>query len=404
MRALTALFLVCFSIGKIAAQTHHQVRTDTVQHEVTDNKHRVLTNPFWDNWFVGVGAGSQMFFGDHDKQMEFMDRQSLVYEFYLGKWFTPGIGVRAGVNAGRLKGLTQNADWSKPAHSTGVRYDKIPWDGYWLEESELDYFHVKADVLFNLSNLLGGYKADRFYEISPYVGLGWIVSYNKPKAREVSANIGVYNTFRLSEAIDLTLDIRGASVNDRFDQETGQRKEEGLLTGLVGIKYNFRKRDWDRAAYKEVRYNEEDLSALREVANQNELLRQQLADAKGKTITEVIVEKERSVLAAPLLVTFPIDTWIVSNDIRVNLGFFAKVIQEGDSDIVYQITGYADKGTGSSKRNEKLSRERANVIYNILVDEFGVSPSQLQKEHHGGVENMFYDDPRVSRAVIVRAQ
>lgn len=404
MKTQIAVFLACLAMSKLTAQTNYQVRTDTIQHEITENKHRVLTNPFWDNWFIGLGAGSQMFFGDHDKQMEFADRQSLVYEVYFGKWFTPGIGVRAGANAGKLNGLTQNAAWTTPAHSTGVRYDKIPWEGYWLERSELEYFHIKSDVLFNLSNLLRGYKADRFYEISPYVGLGWMVSYNKPKAREVSANIGIYNTFRLSDAFDLTLDIRGASVNDRFDQETGQRKEEGLLTGIVGLKYNFRKRDWDRATYKEVRYNTSDIEALREVARENESLRQQLADAKGKTITEVVVEKERSVLAAPILVTFPIDTWIVSNEARVNLGFFAKVIKNGDSDIVYQITGYADKGTGSKKRNEKLSRERANVIFNVLVDEFGVSPSQLRKEHRGGVENMFYDDPRVSRAVIVKAE
>lgn len=404
MKAQIVVLIACLSMSMATAQTHYQVRKDTVQYEITENKHRVLTNPFWDNWFIGLGAGSQMFFGDHDKQMELGDRQSLVYEFSFGKWFTPGIGVRIGANAGRLNGLTQNAPWTKPAHSTGVRYEKIPWEGYWLEYSELEYFHIKSDVLFNLSNLLYGYKADRFYEISPYVGLGWMVSYNKPKAREVSANLGVYNTFRLSDAFDLTLDIRGASVNDRFDQEGGERKEEGLLTAIVGLKYNIRKRDWDRAKYKEVRYNEGDIEALREMARENETLRQQLADAKGKTITEIVVEKERSVLAAPILVTFPIDTWIVSNEARVNLGFFAKVIKEGDPNIVYQITGYADKGTGSKKRNEKLSRERANVIFNVLVEEFGVSPSQLRKDHKGGVDNMFYDDPRVSRAVIVRAE
>ena len=403
MKALIAVLLGFFALSNVSAQNPYEVRTDTIEHEITDNKHRVLTNPFWDNWFIGVGAGSQMFFGDHDKQMKFADRQSLVYEFYFGKWFTPGIGVRAGINAGRLNGLTQNASWSKPAHSTGVRYEKLPWDGYWLEYSELDYFHVKSDVLFNLSNLLRGYKPDRFYEISPYLGLGWMVSYTKPKAREVSANIGIYNTFRLNDAFDVTLDIRSASVNDRFDQEVGHRKEEGLLTGLVGLKYNFRKRNWDRAVNKEIRYNTADLEALRLAAKESDLLRQQLADAKGKTITEIVVEKERSVLAAPILVTFPIDTWIVSNDARVNLGFFAEVIKKGDATIVYQITGYADRGTGSKSRNEKLSRERANVIYEVLVNEFGVSPEQLRKEHRGGVDNMFYDDPRVSRAVIVIA-
>ncbi|HIY76879.1 MAG TPA: hypothetical protein H9825_11520 [Candidatus Sphingobacterium stercorigallinarum] len=51
-----------------------------------------------------------------------------------------------------------------------------------------------------------------------------------------------------------------------------------------------------------------------------------------------------------------------------------------------------------------MSRERANAIYQVLVNEFGVSPSQLRKIHQGGVENLFYDDPRLSRAVIVLAE
>lgn len=116
------------------------------------------------------------------------------------------------------------------------------------------------------------------------------------------------------------------------------------------------------------------------------------------------MEKERHILAAPILITFPIDKWTVSNQARVNLGYFADVIKQGNPDVVYQITGYADRGTGSVKRNALLSRERANAIYQVLVNEFGVSPSQLRKIHQGGVENLFYDDPRLSRAVIVLAE
>lgn len=65
------------------------------------------------------------------------------------------------------------------------------------------------------------------------------------------------------------------------------------------------------------------------------------------------------------------------------------------------ISGYADKGTGSPATNERLSKARAEAIYNVLVNEFGVPASQLTTSHYGGVDNMYYDDPRLSRAVIV---
>ena len=47
--------------------------------------------------------------------------------------------------------------------------------------------------------------------------------------------------------------------------------------------------------------------------------------------------------------------------------------------------------------------ERAEAVYDCLVNEYGVSESQLKIDYKGGVDNMFYDDPRLSRAVITRA-
>lgn len=54
--------------------------------------------------------------------------------------------------------------------------------------------------------------------------------------------------------------------------------------------------------------------------------------------------------------------------------------------------------------NEKLSKERAHAVYDCLVKEFGVKESQLRIDYKGGVENMFYNDPRLSRAVITRSE
>lgn len=357
------------------------------------------------NWFISAGAGIQVFFGDHDKQMDFVDRITPNYEINFGKWFTPGIGVRAGLNGYKIKGLTQNG-----AHSTGEKYvDKNGVDksghGYWLTIQEQKYFHVHGDVLFNLNNLFAGYKEDRFYSINPYVGIGWMVSPEKPKSREVSASLGILNQFRLSNKFNLFFDVRGAVVKDGFDSEMGERKEEGMGTATLGITYNFKKRNWDKPVniHDVISYSELELNKLRDKVNKlaadNDALKEQLANAKSETITEIKIEKQT--LAAPILVTFPIDTWKVSNEARVNLGFFANVIKQADPNIVYKITGYADKGTGTKARNTVLGRERAKVIYDVLVNEFKVPASQLITENKGGVENMYYDDPRLSRAVIV---
>lgn len=80
------------------------------------------------------------------------------------------------------------------------------------------------------------------------------------------------------------------------------------------------------------------------------------------------------------------------------------MIQQGNPNIIYRVTGYADAGTGTSEINERLSTERANAVYKCLVNEFQVSPKQLKVDHKGGVENMYYNDPKLSRAVISIAE
>lgn len=386
--------------SKLSIAQESFVKKDTVI-MLSNDKYVVKTNHFRDNWFMNLGAGAQIYFGDHNKQMKFSERLTPNYEFNVGKWFSPGIGVRAGVNGYKIKGVTQNG-----SHSTGDIYTGKPWDGYWLYNQEFNYFHLHGDVLFNLSNIFAGYNPDRFYTVSPYVGLGWMVTNDAPKQKEVSANLGLYNAFRLNNALDLTLDIRGAMVNDRFDGEDGNRKQDGTLSALIGFAYKFKQRGWEKPSTIVISYSEELLNSLRDkvrkLSEDNDALKQQLADAKGSTITDIKVEEK--ILAAPILVTFPINRSVVSNEARVNLGFFAEVIKGGNKNVIYKVTGYADKGTGTREINEKLSRERAKAIYDVLTREFDVSVSQLEVSYEGGVDNMFYDDPRLSRAVITIAK
>ncbi|MGJ1421548.1 OmpA family protein [Sphingobacterium spiritivorum] len=394
MRIISLLLIaLCISAAGSAQQS---IRKDTTV--VTDNsKYKVITNTFWSNWFLGAGAGTQVYFGDHNKQASLSENLTPHFGLHLGKWFSPGLGLRAGAEGYQIKGLTQNG-----SHSTGEVFDASRW----LEKKKFNYYHIYGDVLFNLSNICSGYNPQRFYTISPYIGLGWMVTNDAPKQREVSANLGLYNAFRLADALDLTLDIRGSMVNDRFDGEVGGRKEEGSLSALIGLTYKFKKRGWEKSKTTIISYDEEELNSLRrkvnELAASNEALSRQLAESSGNTMTNVVVNKK--LLAAPILVTFAIGSSEVSNETRVNLGFFAKVIKDGDAQEVYKITGYADKGTGTSEINQRLSAMRAEAIKSVLVNEFAVPARQLTTVAAGGVDNMYYNDPRLSRAVIAFAE
>lgn len=390
------MFLVALFVG--ATTTAFAQTTETVT-ETKTVKESVVEEPegqsFWSNTFISVGVGGQMLFGDHEKQMRFGDRISPALDIAVGKWITPEVGVRLMYTGWSLNGATQNE-----ALGNGTALSNKPWHGYWLYEQDIKYFNLHGEVMFNLSNLFCGYNSKRVWNCSPYLGLGWMRVYKGGTTSEIAANLGIHNAFRLSDALDLNLDVRASLVNDDFDGERGGRSEEGILSATIGLSYKFKPRGW-KARVITV-YNETELDRLRTQMNElnaeNERLKNVPVDTVETVTTEVLLKE----VVAPCMVVFPINKSELSQDARVNLGMFAENVKKADKGIVYTITGYADAGTGNKAINEKLSKDRANAVYRCLVDEFGIAESQLKIDYKGGVENMFYDNPEMSRAVIVR--
>ena len=391
---LAALLLIVAAVPTFAQTSNMDEKV-----EYSTDKYKVETNRFWNNWFITVGGGAQIYFGDHDRQVDFGRRLAPALDVAVGKWFTPGIGVRLMYSGLQVKGATQKGAL---AHSTGVDVPGKGGNGYWLEKQKFNMSNVHADVMFNLSNLFCGYNEERVWNVSPYFGLGWAHVGEEPKFNDITANFGILNSWRLCSALDLNLDVRGAIVNDEFDGERGGAKGEGLLTATVGLTYRFKQRGWNRSKTV-VRYDNDALNEMRrkvdELSAANEALKKALVD-KNNTRAEVLVKE----IAAGNLVTFKIGKSKLSNEARANLGLLAEVIKQGDSKVVYTITGYADAGTGTKEFNERLSRNRTQAVFDCLTKEFNVPASQLRMVHKGGVDNMFYNDPRLSRAVITRGE
>ena len=67
----------------------------------------------------------------------------------------------------------------------------------------------------------------------------------------------------------------------------------------------------------------------------------------------------------------------------------------------FRVTGYADEQTGTAAYNEALSKQRAEAVYNVLVNKYNVNPNQLILSYKGGVADLFDGQPRLSRATIV---
>ena len=394
----TFVAAICLAAASTAfsqeAVTDDVVVEETI--EYSTDKHKVETNGFWSNWFVSAGAGVQMYFGDHDNNLKFGKRLSPSLDIAVGKWFSPEIGVRLMYNGLSAKGATR---WGV-AHSTG---DLVEGWNSGLYKSKFNYFNFQIDAMFNFTNIICGYKEDRLYNCSPYVGVGVMKVTDDPKEAAISGHFGIMNSFRISSAIDINLDLRGTLTSDELDGEIGGRWGEGMFAATVGITYKINPRGWNRAktVTRNV-YDNTELNRMREKLNRLNEENARLADELARKSQEKPVVKQ--IASANVLIVFPIGKSTLSNQARVSLGMLADAINAGDDSTVYTITGYADAGTGSKELNERLSKERAEAVRDCLVDEFGVDASQLKVDYKGGVENMFYDDPRMSRAVITSSK
>ena len=217
------------ALAGVSSVAMAQQKTEVVEEfgviQVQD-KYQVITNPFWSNWFFSIGGGAEATFGDNDKAGSFGKRISPTLNFAIGKWFTPGLGVRLQYSGLQARGYTYDAgaDYVK-----GTQMD----DGYYKQR--FDYMNLHGDVMFNLNALFGGYNQHRVYEIIPYVGAGFTHNYTKPHREALSVNAGIINRFRISNAIDINLELSAMGVEDKFDGEVGgDHGYDGVLSATVG--------------------------------------------------------------------------------------------------------------------------------------------------------------------------
>lgn len=402
---ICALCLAAAAPAALQAQEEVVVaKTETTV--VEPARQKVVTNGFWDNWFIQAGAGAQILFSDHDKQAKFGDRITPSIELGFGKWFSPVIGVRANINGYNAKGVTQNGEsleTGKVLHATHLVTPYKPlwadgdkmWKNGWLYKQEFKYYNIQLDVMIDLCNWIGGYNPDRLYRAIPYLGVGYAHVCERPQADEFTMNVGLQNAFRVNKHLDVNLNINTMIADDRFTGENGNRHFDAILGVTAGVTYRFNQTGWSTPISTTTTtyvYDNEGINNMRrQVADleaENQRLREQAARNR---VTELI--------ASGNIIFFKLDSYEISEMSRTNLKFLAQAIK--DSNAKYTVTGYADKGTGTPEYNEALSQKRAEAARNVLVDEFGVPADRLVVDYKGGVEDMFYNDPRLSRCVIV---
>lgn len=374
----------------LKAQVVEEVAVVQVQ-----DKYPVITNSFWDNWFFSLGGGASVLMGDGDYAGSFGKRISPTLNVAVGKWFTPGVGLRLQYSGLQAKGFTDQKDVDY------VRGNQFK-GGYYKQR--FDYMNLHGDVLFNLNALFGGYNRQRVYEVIPFVGAGFIHNYTKPRREALALNVGVLNRFRLSDALDINVEFSALGTEDKFDGEIGgSRSFDSMLNLTAGITYRFPSRGFRRPVPQLI--SQAELALLQDnlavMAARNAELQNALAEAKSQPVaevteTEVVLPSD----IAPRTVFFSIGSSEVSPREAMNLSYLAEQMKQFPQ-TTYTVNGYADAATGSAEFNKQLSLKRAQAVVDVLVHKYGIAADRLKADANGGVDR--FGQPILNRVVLVQS-
>ena len=131
----------------------------------------------------------------------------LHFNVSVGKWVAPGFGLRMQYSGLQAKGFTMNETAN---YVVGGSREDGSYKQRW------DYMNLHGDLMINLNTLFGGYNPNRVYEIIPYIGAGWAHSYSRPHTDAATFNAGVINRFRLSNAVDLNIELSATGLEGKI--------------------------------------------------------------------------------------------------------------------------------------------------------------------------------------------
>ena len=304
-------------------------------------RHPYLTNGLWDNWFISAGAGMNFFYDNAEWA------NGLALDVNVGKWITPSVGARVGFNG--IQGM----------------------------DKKFGYIH--GDAMWNISNAIGGYKESRFWDFVPYAHAGLLID-NPVAGKEIAAGAGLLNVVRLAKRLDLTLDVRGTVYR--------RQGPAGYISTNLGLSVNLGRTDWTRASEYHNAADQDKIAAAEAAAAALTAANAALAADKAK------LEKDNAALAAenakldkavkdalantgleevgPAAFYFEIGKTELSAKELKHLDYYMNNVLPNVKGKVTVITGTADSNTGYAKRNEYLSKKRAEYTAELLKSKYGV--------------------------------
>jgi len=260
------------------------------------------------------------------------------------------------------------------------------------EKYKWNFIQPALELHADLASLFAGWNPERLFNPYVFLGGGAAYSWNNDDAVEADkrfgvdfqklwhdsrwhlvARAGLGADFRLSDRVSVGLEANANMLPDHFNSKRGKRdNRDWHFNALVGVKFNLGR------TYRRT-------------------------EAVYETITppapqpQPVVEQPKEKIQFTVNIQFELNQSVIRSSEIPKLRRLLTYLENHPTAYV-RLTGYADKETGTPQINERLSRERASVVAQYIMDE-GVNESRIRKFAKGDRVQPF-DIPEDNRVTI----
>lgn len=367
--------------------------------------------------------------------------------------FYPGWYYQIQGGAGYTAGESTFGNLISPAAALGAGYQFTPvtsvrgvftgWQGKGsipkLGDEGLykfNYGQFNIDGVFDICNMVR-YNYKRIFNPYLVAGLGVNARFNNDEAQAIARSfpeknylwenptvsftgrVGLGMDIRLCQAVALTLEVCDNVLTDHFNSKYGDALEIGngkldfdyQINALAGLKFMFGQANARKAAIAaaEAAAAEAAAKAAAEAAARAAAEKAAAEKAAAEAAARAAAEKAAAEAAARAAaekaeratvenVYFELDKSIIRDSETAKIDNIIRILNKyPDSSVA--ISGYADKFTGTARRNMVLSKERSEIVKQALI-EAGIAESRIATAYYGDTEQVS-EVPELNRVSVI---
>ncbi|MCW4100463.1 OmpA family protein [Prevotella copri] len=326
---------------------------------------------FKKHFYLDIQGGGQYTLGE----AKFKDLLSPNIQGAIGYQFSPVFGLRAQMN-----GLWSKGGWAGFRSKVGEK----PYNAKY----KFKYIAPGVDFMFNLSNLFCGWNPSRVFNISAFAGGGINWAGGNQEINDIAAtleNLNDYNLeylwqgkkvrpygragidleFKVSKAVSIMLEGNANMISDKYNSKKADNPD-WYFNALAGVRINLGK-----SYTKKAKPVEEPAPAP---APKQEYVAPK-PEPKPAPVEKKVEEIRRDIF-------FTINSYKIAPaedaKIREVVDYLGK---NPEAKVV--VTGYADKGTGNERINDRIAAKRAAAVVWMLEKRYGISAERITEESKG---------------------